>query len=229
MASIAKKSHHQNVIERSQELLLVSDSPLTRHGIKSILSGDSNLHISAEAATREAVLVALDKIDVDILVIEVSVRNDLGIRLIEQCKERCNGLRILALSNHDEWLYVGRILKAGAMGYVSKNATTEIIFDAVKHLKDGRNFVCPAIISQLLLQNDGPQGVNRDPISQLTAREFQIFELIGQGKTSRSIARMLGLSPHTVETYRERLKTKLNVGSGADLVFRAIVWTLLHT
>lgn len=214
------------VESKRQNVLIAGDHPLTRKGIGAVIGVVDGLVICGEVGTGAEVLAALDLLSPDILIVDVSLRNGMGIRFVEACKQHSSRLKILAISCHEEWLHAGRTLRAGAMAYLSKMAEPELLIQAVQNLAAGKAFVSPDMMTRMLAGTSSKQA--DDPISTLTQREIQVFELIGAGKTSHGIAKNLELSVHTVETYRERLKVKLDVKHGADLTFQAIVWRLLH-
>jgi DNA-binding NarL/FixJ family response regulator len=219
-----------DVGESAPQLLIVCDHPIARCGLLAILADEPGLRVCGEAATLDDALSAVAHHDPDFLILDVSYKNGQGVYLVQQCRQQSERLRILVLSSHEEWLYAGRMLQAGAMAYLSRNATPSMVVDALRKIMSGEIYLSPEVSQQLLADGvNGTHGSFAHPMSRLTDRELQVFELIGQGKTTRAMARTLKLSAHTIETYRERIRTKLNITSGADLTFRAILWVLLHS
>ncbi len=213
--------------KRQMKLLVASDCPLTRAGIVATIRDVPGHQLCGEAASCDDLLASLDATGAELLILDISTKNGMGIPLVEQCRQANERLRILVLCSYEEWLYAARVMKAGAMACLGRSASQEVVIQALRSLIAGQVYIRPEVMSRMIGHTD-QGGQSRDPISLLTEREFQIFELLGQGKTGQAIARLLKISPHTVETYRERLKTKLDVDNGAELVFQATVWRLLH-
>ena len=221
-ASGSNGSHFKNV-----KLLVASDCPLTRAGIMASIRDEPGHQICGEETSCDDLLTSLDASGAEVLILDISMRNGRGIQLVKQCRQHHDQLRILVLSSYEEWLYAAQVLKAGAMACIGRSSPLDTVVQALRSLIAGQVYIKPEVMSRMIGHTD-QDGQLRDPISLLTEREFQIFELIGQGKTSKAIARALGISVHTVETYRERLKTKLDTSNGAELVFQATVWRLMH-
>jgi DNA-binding NarL/FixJ family response regulator len=212
---------------KNVKLLVASDCPLMRAGLIATIRDEPGHQICGEATSCDDVLASLDASGAEVLILDISTRNGMGIQLVTECRQHHDQLRILVLSSYEEWLYAAQILKAGAMACIGRSSPLDIVVQALRSLIAGKVFIKPELVARMVGHTDR-NCLQCNPISQLTQREFQIFELIGQGKTSKAIARSLKISVHTVETYRERLKMKLDAGNGAELVFQAIVWRLLH-
>ena len=131
---------------------------------------------------------------------------------------------------HDESLFAERVLRAGAKGYISKQEATSNIVEAARQVLDGRVYLSARMSDQMLhrLVASGADA-DRSPIDSLSDRELEVFEMIGQGLTTRQIASKLDLSPKTVETYRENIKAKLNLPNGTALTRHAVQWLLENT
>jgi DNA-binding NarL/FixJ family response regulator len=135
------------------------------------------------------------------------------------------GLPVLVVSMHDEVIYAERVLRAGARGYVMKEAGGEALLAALRQVLAGQVYVSPKMSSRILEGMAGrkPRG-SSSPIEQLTDREFEVFQLIGQGKSTREIAAQLSLSTKTVDVHRSHIKEKLNLGDVTALVRHAVRW-----
>jgi DNA-binding NarL/FixJ family response regulator len=137
---------------------------------------------------------------------------------------------VLVVSMFDEAIYADRAIAAGAAGYLCKQATNQEIVEAVQSIRSHGMYLSRPMMERVLRRKGGSKAhVADSEEAQLSTRELQIFSLIGQGETTQKIAQQLNLAPSTVETYRERIKTKLNLANGAELTRRAILWMLRAT
>jgi len=214
---------------RQQRVLLVSDFPLVRMGLTSLLSGEAEFDVVGECGSASEARAAVQTQPIDIVVLDLSLRSDIGLELVRDLRSINEVLRILVTSVHEDTLYAGMMLNAGAMAYVNKNIAPEEVVRALKEVVAGNIFLSPHIAQKMLGKAAGiAKGDSADPLGELSEREFNIFELIGRGWTTRRIAHHLVLSVHTIETYRERLRTKLGIKNSVELSFRAIVWVLMN-
>src|SRR5262249_34892769 len=146
---------------------------------------------------------------IDIVVLDLSLRTNLGLELVRDLKEAEDKLRILITSVHEDTLYAGMALRAGAMAYVNKNIALQEVLKALHEVVAGQIFLSPHIAQKMLGKAAGlPMSGTGSRLDVLSERELEIFEMIGKGWTTRRIANQLSISVHTVETYRERLRTK---------------------
>ncbi len=207
-------------------VLIVDDHPVFRFGLAQMLSAQSGLAVCGEAESAEEALPLVTELQPDLLVVDLSLPGVHGLELVKRAREASPGILVLVCSMYDEALFAERALRAGARGYVEKQEPVAEIVTAVREVLAGRRYVSPRIARRL----DQPEREGRgsdDPIpSRLSDRELEVFTLIGRGLGTREIAERLGLSVKTVETYREHLKEKLALGSGAELTRRAVAWVL---
>jgi DNA-binding NarL/FixJ family response regulator len=163
----------------------------------------------------------------DLVIIDISLRSSHGIDLIKQIKAKDETIKMLVSSMHDESLYAERSLRAGALGYINKREMPEMVIDAIRQVLAGRIYLNPEMTDRMLQRSVGqvsdPTGSS---IESLSDRELEVFEAIGNGMTTRQIASILHLSVKTIETYREKLKAKLNLVTGAELSRCAVLWVL---
>ncbi len=164
----------------------------------------------------------------DFVIVDISLKNGHGIELIKQIHVQDDSIKMLVLSMHDESLFAKHKLSAqGAMGYLNKEQSRTRILDAIRTILSGKVFLSEAMTSRMLTRTMGKtEQDDKTPIETLSDRELQVFELIGQGLTVREIASKLQLSPKTVETYRENIKSKLDVGNATELVRHAVQWRM---
>ena len=140
---------------------------------------------------------------------------------------------MLVLSPLEDAIYASQVLAAGAIGFLSRNAEPRQILDALEQMAQGRLFVSDKIAEQILYYSNSTRArhkstTNMDPISQLTPREREVFQLLGAGFSTKQIAHQLHLNAHTIETYRERIRTRIRAQDGNELAYRAILWLLMN-
>lgn len=212
---------------RKTKVLIVDDHPAAREGLAIRIGRQSDLEVCGEAADAIEALHSLDKIVPDVAVIDISLRASNGIDLIKRIKSRSEEVRMLVWSMHPESLYADRALRAGALGYVNKENATEKIIEAIRQVRAGKMYLSEQM-SNLLLNRavGGRQGMEKSLIDALSDRELEAFELIGQGLTTQQVAVRMKLSPKTIETYRDRIRAKLNLPTGSALVHRAVQWVI---
>ncbi len=198
-------------------------------GVASLLANQSQFIVAGQCGTADESLEAVGQQRIDIVVLDLSLRSDLGLDLVRDLRSAHDSLRILVTSVHEDTLYASMALSAGAMAYVNKNIAPEEVLGALHELVAGQIFLSPQIAQKMLGKVAGvASGSSADPLADLSERELTIVEMIGKGWTTRRIANFLSISVHTVQTYRERLRTKLGIKSSTELSFRAIVWVLMH-
>ena len=147
-----------------------------------------------------------------------------GIELIDYIKSRWPSVKILVYSSHDEETFAGRVLRAGATGFISKREPMPKIIAAVRQILGGEVYLSPQMTTQLLQRAAVGKPLDHNPAETLSNRELQVFEMIGQGMNTIEIAHKLQVSPKTVESHRKVIKTKLNVQTAAQLGRRAFQW-----
>ena len=214
---------------RKWKILIVDDHPIVRRGLVELIEEQSDLIVCGEADDAADALQMIDENPPDLLLVDISLKGMNGLELIKQLKSRDEDLKMLVSSMHDETLYAERALRAGAMGYINKNEATTTLVNAIRQALEGRVYLSNKM-SERLLERVFLGQKKRDgwSIDTLTDRELEVFELIGQGLTTRQIAQRLHLSPKTVETYRDNIKSKLNLGTSSELVRHAVKWALEH-
>jgi DNA-binding NarL/FixJ family response regulator len=208
-------------------MLIVDDHEMLRQGMRLMLEQQPDLEVAAEAADEAAAIRQYRVVRPDIVIIDISLKTGNGIDLIKRIKAVDSAARILVYSMHDEQVYAERALRAGAMGYVTKVKPAHAMLQGIRDVLRGKLH-----FSEDLTQRVLERAAANEPISQTSAvdhlsdRELEVFEMIGRGLTTRAIADRLHLSPRTVDTYRERLKSKLVLANAAELHYRAIQWVL---
>lgn len=208
-----------------KKIMIVDDHPLMRKGLALTLEAESDLTVPAQASNAEEALEMVERIQPDLCIVDVSLPGMSGLELIKHLQAVRPSMAILVVSRHDESLYAERAIRAGARGYLMKLEAGDVIVKAVRHVLSGGIYVSDEIKERLLLgMMAGRKEINQSPMEVLSDRELEVFELTGRGLGTREIAERLHLSVKTVESYRARIKNKLNLGTAAELMQHAVQW-----
>lgn len=205
-------------------ILVVDDHPIVRLGIRQMISTDPALSVVAEADSCAGAVRMARAFAVDFAIVDLSLSDGSGLTAIRELTGIIPGLPVLVLSMHDERLFAERVLRAGARGYIMKQ-------EAIGHLLEGIHDVLAGHIhvsgqmSQSILHRLGREGsIHEGQLENLTDRELEVFEAIGRGMSTATIAARLNVSIKTIETYRSNIKTKLDLKDAADLIRHAATW-----
>ncbi|MEN6498044.1 MAG: response regulator transcription factor [Thermoguttaceae bacterium] len=215
---------HTDHKEMKHRILIVDDHPIVRHGMAELICQEEDLEVCGEAGDTAEAMHLVEQCCPEIVIVDISLDGDNGIELIEQIKARYPQTKMLVSSIHDEKVFAGRALRAGAMGYVSKRENVRKIVNAIRRVIRGEIYLSPHMANRLLHCAVIGEPLDRDPIESLSNRELEIFELIGQGLTTQQIAGKLRLSAKTVETHRTKIKMKLNLPNSVQLSRCAFEW-----
>ncbi len=221
-AATEKSAPPQAAVRR---ILLVDDHPVMRHGLAQLIRMESGLEVCGEAGSAAEGLQAVASLKPDLVVVDLTLPDKSGLELLKDVQALHPGTRCIVLSMHDEALYAERALRAGARGYVMKEAAAEHLIGAIRRVMDGGIYVSDAMASRML---EGVTGNRSKPVAslidRLTDRELEILELIGTGVATKHIAERLSISARTVEAHRAHIKEKLGIPDGAALVRYAVQW-----
>lgn len=209
------------------KILIVDDHPAVREGLALRIDAQPDLEVCGQAADVPEALRALPESRPDIAVVDISLKNGNGLDLIKRLKTHPHPVRILVCSMHGENLYAERALRAGAEGYITKEEATDQIIEAIRQVRDGKIYLSDRM-KELFLKRAVTNAANpvRSPVEDLSDRELEVFQMIGQGSDTHAIAKKMFLSPKTVETYVSRIKKKLNLATSRELVQRAAQWEM---
>jgi DNA-binding NarL/FixJ family response regulator len=205
-----------------RRILIVDDHPLLREGVAKWIDHEAELEVCGEAGDLPAALQAVKELEPDLVLCDVALAGRSGLELVKEVCSVRPEMPVVMLSMHDESIYALRALRAGARGYLMKDAGGSEVIAAIKQVLAGGTAFGPAVTRQLLEDFTGRQRGHRSPLAVLTDREFEILELLGQGKTNREIAGNLNLSPKTVETHRVNIRHKLHIKSTPELIRYAV-------
>ena len=208
-------------------ILVVDDHPIVRNGLVQLLSQETDLTVCAEAGSARDAEAAVEKHDPHLIMLDISLEGTNGIELTRRIRSFNPDIKVLILSMHDENLYAKRALRAGARGYVTKREPPDHVIDAIRQVLGGALYVSSAVVTDIIhdFAVGAPTQDAQDGVASLSDRELQIFELIGNGHSTREIAGLLNLSPKTIESHRAHIKRKLGVHTSVELTHYAIRWS----
>jgi DNA-binding NarL/FixJ family response regulator len=208
-----------------KRLLIVDDHPMMRTGLAQLIDNEGDLKVCAEAENAAQALDIAVSRTLDLILLDISLPDKNGLELIKDIRAVKPGLPILVVSMHDESLYTERVLRAGGRGYIMKQEGGKKLLQAVRQVLNGQIYVSEKMSAGILETFSGRHAETAiSPVQQLSDREFEVFQLIGQGKSTREIAVHLHLSAKTVEVHRLNIKKKLKLKTATDLVRHAVRW-----
>jgi len=222
---MALKKKQDKTSEKKTQVLIVDDHPVVRDGLTTIINHEQDLNVCGEADDAHEALKAVIELKPDVVIVDISLKSSDGIELTKNIKAGNSKLPVIVLSVHDESVYAERALLAGAKAYLMKDAVSENIVKAIRTVLSNEIYVSNTISKKFLhkIARD-KKGTTKTPIENLSDREFEVFRLIGEGFKASQIAKQLHLSIKTIETYRSRIKEKLNLPNAAELLQYSIKW-----
>jgi DNA-binding NarL/FixJ family response regulator len=207
------------------KVFLVDDHPLVREWLTQLIQRENDLVVCGEAEDTQEALAKIDETKPDIVIADITLKTTHGLELVKDLQSRMPALPVLVLSMHDESLYAERVLRAGARGYITKQEATKRILLAIRQVLGGQIYISEKMASRMVHKMVlGRAEQQKSPIERLTDRELEVFQLIGRGQGTRRIAEELHLGIKTVESYRARIKEKLKLEDGTQLLQHAIQW-----
>jgi DNA-binding NarL/FixJ family response regulator len=208
-----------------KRVFIVDDHPITRYGVTQLINHEPDLLVCAEAESAQQALAAMKSARPDLVLADITMPGRSGLEFIKDMQAQHPGIAVLVMSMHDENIYAERVLRAGGRGYIMKNEGGEKILEAIRQVLRGRVYVSLSM-SAALLEVFSPQhssGGETAP-GALSDREFEVFQLIGQGLSARQIGQRLSLSIKTVGTHRQHIMQKLKLRTGPELIRQAVRW-----
>jgi DNA-binding NarL/FixJ family response regulator len=213
--------------KRHTRVLLVDDHPLVRQALTELIAREADMAVCGEAEDRQGTLAAIEASRPDVAIVDVGLKNSDGIALVKDIHDLHPQMPTLVLSMHDESLYAERAIRAGASGYISKQEASAKIIEVVRKILAGEIYWSERVAARVASKAArAVRGADGSPADLLSERELQVFELIGSGASLSGIAAMLHLHASTVETYRARIKEKMNLTDAEKLLQAAIRWTV---
>ncbi len=210
---------------QSKRVFILDDHPMMRQGLAQLIEAEPDLSVCGEAETAGGALEAVAALKPDLVLADISLPDKNGLELIKDLQSSAPGLPVLVISMHDESLYAERVLRAGGRGYIMKQEGCKRLMQAIRQVLGGQVYVSEKISAKILEIFSGHHlEAESSPVSKLTDREFEVFQLIGQGQSTKEIAAGLHLSAKTVEVHRINIKQKLNLKSAPELIRYAVRW-----
>jgi DNA-binding NarL/FixJ family response regulator len=206
-------------------ILIVDDHPLFCEGLRRVIDRHPALAVCGEAPDAASAMKAVAELKPDLALVDISLEKTNGIDLIKSLKTNHEEMPILVVSMHDESLYAERALRAGAQGYIMKNQPIKTVRDAIFKVLAGDIFLSEkmstSVLARLLL---GKKDQPVSSVEQLSDRELEVFQMLGEGKSSRQIAEDLNLTIPTIHSFRNRIKEKLQFRNSTELTLHAMQW-----
>ena len=195
---------------------------MMREGLRAVVNREPDMMVCGEVENAAQALLAIPKLTPDLALVDVTLPGKSGMELVKDLKALHPGVAVLGLSMHDESLYAERMLRAGAGGYISKQQPPAELVRAIRQVLDNQVYVSKEVSESLLRRFSGKPAAHPSPLEILTDREFEIFQLIGEGKSPKEIARLLHVSAKTVAVHNANIREKLNLPSTARLIRFAV-------
>lgn len=218
-----KKSKKPAAEKAKKKILIVDDHPIMRQGLALLIRTDPGLEVCGEAESASKAVEAAMDLKPDLVIADISLPGRNGLELIKDLQSLQPGLPVLVVSMHDESIYAERVLRAGGRGYVMKGEGGQKLMNAIQQVLGGGIFVSQNISAQILELFSGRRS-GTSPVEKLSDREFEVFQLIGQGRSTREIAAELHISIKTVEVHRVNIKEKLDLKTASELIHYAVRW-----
>jgi DNA-binding NarL/FixJ family response regulator len=212
-------------VDARRSVLLVDDHPFMRAGLAQLINQQRDLCVGGEAGSPAEALQRVSQVAPDLVLTDLTMPGRGGLEFIRDLCAARPTLAILVVSMHDEAVYAERVLRAGARGYIMKEAGGEKLLAAMRRVLAGEVYLSPEMSARILenVAARRPRG-SSSPIEKLTDREFEIFQMIGRGQSTRDIAAELHLSSKTVDVHRSHLKEKLGLRDSTSLIRHAVRW-----
>lgn len=211
--------------EALKTVLVVDDHDLVRLGICRLLSEVSGITVVGQAASGEAAITLVRELKPDIVFMDIRMPGIGGLEATQRILSQQPDIKVIVISAFNDEVYPTTLLKAGASGYITKNADTEEIKTAIESVLSGMVYVSPRL-AQMMVVN-GLSKQSESPLSQLSQRELQIAELITRGNRANDVAETLSISPKTINTYKYRIYEKLGVSNDVELTLAAVKYGLV--
>ena len=209
--------------EKKLRVLLVEDHAIFREQLVEMISRQPDMTVAGQADNANDAIRLAQTVNPDVMVVDITLKGRSGLELLKDFKAQGVNAPALVLSMHDELLYAERVLRAGARGYITKHETSKEVLSAIRKVAAGEVYLGNRM-SARVLESFSTGAQPQRGVAQLTDRELEVFQLIGEGRGTREICTKLGLGVSTIDTYRARIKAKLNFENGSQLTHEAIRW-----
>lgn len=210
---------------KKHRVFLVDDHPIVLTGFTLMLNAQDDIEVCGTASSAEDAVGKIAASKADLVITDITLPGRSGLDLLKDVIAANASQRVLVVSMHDEMLYAERAIRAGARGYLMKEAGSEKMLAAIRHVLAGNIYVSDRIQAKILNAMHAPsQRASASPVEKLSDREFEVFRLMGEGKTTKEIAGQLHLSDKTVAVHRGHIKDKLGIKSATELMHAAVRW-----
>jgi DNA-binding NarL/FixJ family response regulator len=219
------KTKTPKVEDERKRILVVDDHAVLREGLVAQINREAGLIVCGEAETARAAIEAVEKLNPDLVLADITLPGRNGLELIRDLRALRPGLPVLVLSMHDASVFAERVLRAGGRGYISKQQSGQRLIHAIRHVLSGQIYLSDEESTRLFGSLTGQRPAKTlSPVEHLTDRELEVFTLVGQAKETKEISRRLGMSVKTVEAHRASIKRKLKLKTGPELTRHAVLW-----
>ena len=213
---------------RKISVAIVEDHPLFRERVGQLINKAPDMKVCGGADNIRDGFALIKQKRPSIAIVDITLKGSSGLELLKDLRAHGVDVPVLVLSMHDESLYAERALRAGARGYITKHEASASVMTAIRHVLNGEIYLKPHFMTRIMSRMMNGRAAFAQPVDRLADRELEVFELIGRGLTTREISAQLGLGATTVDTYRSRIKEKLNLENAARLRFEAGRWVQKH-
>ena len=218
-----RKAPDTTPTEAKSKIYLIDDHPLLVQGITQLINAERDLQVVGSTGEWTLALKQIPELKPDVVVLDITLARANGIEVLKNLRVHFPELKVLMLSMHDENLYAMRSVRAGAQGYIMKMTATEEVVTAIRQILSGEIYLSPRIARQTMMRLVGrrKEGTT-SPLDDLSDRELEVFQMVGDGLTTRQIAERLHLSVKTIETHKAHVKEKLHLQTATELTQHAI-------
>ncbi len=208
-----------------RRIFVLDDHPITRYGLIQLINEQADLVVCGEAESCQEALDALELTQPALVLVDITLPGESGLDFIKDLQTQQPNVPALVLSMHDESVYAERVLRAGGRGYIMKSAGGERLLEAIRQVLDGRVYLSANMSAAVLDAFSRRRAFTAEARpGALSDREFEVFQLLGQGLSTREIGQRLHLSTKTIGTHRFHIRQKLRLGTGSDLIREAVRW-----
>ncbi len=208
-----------------KSVFIVGDHQIVRYGLAQMINAEEDLRVCGEAEEAQSAMRMILEYQPQIVILDISLKNSNGLELVKDLKVHCPDIPTLAFSMQNEEIYAERALKAGAMGYLIKEEIADQILLAIRRVLQGEMYLSGRMSESIMRKFVQGNIMNNDSwLRQLTDRELEVFNLIGNGMESKSIAHKLNLSTKTIDVYRTNIRQKLGLSNSVELAQKAYEW-----
>jgi two-component system invasion response regulator UvrY len=213
-------------MKKTINVMLVDDHAVVRFGFRMLLESTDDIKVVAEAESAEAAYQQIPTAKPDVIVMDISLGGTMGVEATRRIVARDKGAKVLGLSSHEDPSYVRYMLKAGALGYLSKRSAPDELMHAIRQVAEGRMYIEASLSQRMALEEFNGE---KSPIEVLSEREFGVFIQLAKGLSVNQIAELLTISPRTVGTHLYNVKQKLGAANQAELTLIAVRHGLIET